>query len=553
MMFVPSALLLCLLLPQDAVPDAVVSVLTLPESNRFALREVNGDGLVDLLEIQNTGITYRYLRADGSYPTELGPVFTWPYEQMAWDLVDLDGDGAYEVVTLSGEGEVRSWKPQDDGSFGEGELLVTARSYLPHGVSRMRFARDVDGNGRADLVMPAAGLFRIYLQSDDGSFPRVIEIEYEAEIDYQVGRLDSLESSFGQSLRIPWFSMDDVDGDGTIDLVSATEERIDFHLARPDLSSTPTWSLDLVALQGPPKEQEIDLEDLFSNIDTGVRWRIEDLDGEGARDLIVARADTIKVYLGGSATGVSKYPDQVLKLSGNLLLFFLRDVTGDGLRDLQLVRGERIGLSNIIQWLVLPGTLDFDLFTYANSGGTFARKPTRQNTIAIAIPRLLSFIDEAEEMGEKFEAQVEVPARRIDWDGDGERNDVADVTGNEVFIYSDCAEKLEGHLAALEAVEEEITIDRLIEAFLLEDVDRLDDGGTKTIDLGSIAEMNFSPGAALRKGAEGRTPTLRIEATGATGGLELDPVDLTGDGRQDLIAWSQLESGDFLVHFIVRP
>lgn len=552
-MFFPSALLLSLLLPQSAEPEAVVSVLTLPAANRFALREVNGDGLVDLLEIQETGITYRYLSADGSYPTEIGPVFTWPHVQMAWDLVDLDGDGDVEVVTLSGEGEVRSWTPLEDGSFGEGELLVTARSYLPHGVSRMRFARDVDGNGRADLVMPAAGLFRIYLQADDGTFPRVIEIEYEAEIDYQVGKLDSLESTFGQSLRIPWFSMDDVDGDGTIDLVSATEERIDFHLARPELSSTPTWSLDLVALQGPPKEQEIDLEDLFSNIDTGVRWRIEDLDGAGARDLIVARGETIKVYLGGSATGVAKSPDQVLKLSGNLLLFFLRDVTGDGLRDLQLVRGERIGLSNIIQWLVLPGSLDFDLFTYANTKGAFARKPSRRNTIAIGIPRLLSFMDEAEEMGERIEAQMDVPARRLDWDGDGERNDVVDADGNQVLLYRDCAQKLEGHLEALEAVEGEITIDRLIEAFLLEDVDRLDDGGTKTIDLGSIAEMSLSPGAALRKGAEGKTPALRIEATGATGSLELDPIDLTGDGRQDLIAWSQLESGDYLVHFIVRP
>jgi hypothetical protein len=545
---------LCLLsfaLGGSTVGDPTVSVVAIQDrGGLIALRRADADERLDLIHVEPTGFGYRFMTPEGSYSPEFDTYLPWPGEHLAWDIVDIDGDGVHEVVTLSNVGEVRSWKPDAEGGFGEGTLLLASRSYLPHGISRMRFVRDVDGNGRPDLVLPAAGLYRIHLQSPDGAWAAGFEIEYEADIDYEVGDTNSLEGTFGQTLRIPWFSMEDVDGDGRQDLVSSSAERVDFHLARPELSATPTWTLDLVDLKpAPGQRKEIDLEDLFSNLDQGVKWRIEELDGKAPRDLVLQIDGTIKVYHGGSVRGVTAQPDQVLKISGNLLHYFLRDVTGDDLPDLQLLRGEQVGLGRVLRWLVLPGSLDFEFFTYENTAGQFSRKPTRRNTIALKIPRLLTLLDDIEEIEAQFERQSQIPAQRLAFDADGEPNDVVDVVGGRVLFHRDRAPSVDERFTSLEGG----TAESIVEAFLLKDLDALADEGTRTIDLGGYEQWRFSPGVALRESCAGAQPALSIEAPGSEGDYSLRVVDLNGDGRDDVIAWTRLATGEHLVQFLVLP
>ena len=43
----------------------------------------------------------------------------------------------------------------------------------------------------------------------------------------------------------------------------------------------------------------------------------------------------------------------------------------------------------------------------------FSKSPTRRNRVTIEIPRLLSFIDDAEGFQENIEAQFEIPAQRL--------------------------------------------------------------------------------------------------------------------------------------------
>lgn len=528
----------------------VSSVITLDDDNsRVAIRKANDDDRLDIIQIEPTGFGYRFMREDGSYSPAFDAYLRWPSDHLAWDIVDLDGDGVDEVVTLASSGEVRSWIPDEAGEFGEGILRMASKSYLPHGTSRMRFARDVDGNGRLDLVLPAAGLFRIHLQELDGRWERMFEIEYEADIDYSMGDPKGLDGEFGQSLRIPWFSMEDVDGDGTTDLVSRSDEQVDFHLARPVLSATPTWSLDLGSANAAAreKEREVDLDDLFSNIDQGLKWRIEELDGKAPRDLILQDGRTLKLYHGGSVTGTSSRPDQVLKISGNLLHFFLRDVSGGELLDLQLLRVEQVGLGQVIRWLILPGNLEFEFFTYENNGGLFSRKPTRRNLIALKIPRILSLLDDVEEIEEEFERQREISARRFDLDGDGARNDVVDLIDGKIRFFRDCAEPEDKRFASLRSG----SMESIVESFLLEDLDALDDDETRTIDLGGYAEWSFSPGATLRESTKGKQAAVEVNALGSDSKFELRVLDLNGDQRDDLIVWTRLESGEYLVQFLV--
>lgn len=525
------------------------NVMLVPDDGTLiALREMNGDGRKDLLWVRPEGFAVRYLHADGSFSAEDDATLAWPSERLAWDLIDLNDDGVFEIVTLSGEGLVQRWSPGTEGKF-ESDLLIETRSYMPRGVSRMNFARDVNGDGHTDLVLPVAGLFQIYLQSDQATWEEPFEIQYEAQISYAVGDPTSLESSFGQTVRIPWFRLEDIDGDGTQDLISATSDRVDFHLAQPQLSATPTWTLDLAGLRSDlPKNKGIDLDDLFANIEARVEWKIEDVDGVAPRDLVLLVGSTIKVYLGGSTVGPVGRPDDVLKLSGTLLGFLVRNTQGSALPDLQLIRGERLSVGTVLRWLILPGSLEFDLFTYENTAGKFSRKPTRRNTIQLKIPRLLSFIDEVQELEETIEAQQKVPAQRADLDGDGVRNDIIDVEGGEVLLFLECAPPDGRNLNDLDIE----NVEGLLEEFVLEDLDALEDGAVKSFDLGGVTSWNFTPGVTLREARQGKDPMARIKAPASDGEFGARGMDLTGDGRDEVLVWVELEDGSHLLQIMLR-
>lgn len=521
------------------------------DNSRVAIRHANQDDRLDLIQVEPTGFGFKYQLVDGTFSPAFDAYLRWPTDHLAWDIVDIDGDEVHEVVTLASSGEVRAWRPDAEGQFGEGQLLIASKSYLPHGISRMRFVRDVDSNGRADLVLPAAGQFRIHLQGTDGSWDQTLEIEYEAEIDYSMGDPESLDSEFGQSLRIPWFSMEDVTGDGNVDLVSRTDERVDFHLGEPEFSATPTWTLNLMGdeTRASRESKGVDLDDLFSNIDQGVKWRIEDVDGKPPLDLILQEGRTLKLYNGGSTTGVDRRPDQVLKISGNMLHFFIREVTGDSLPELQILRAEQVGIGQVIRWFILPGSLDFEFFTYENRKGLFSRKPTRRNVLSLKIPRLLSLIEDVEGIEEEFDRQRDIPARRLDLGGDGLDNDVVDLVGGKVRFFKDCAPVENEKLASLNSG----SLETILDTFLLKDLDRLEADETRTIDLGGYASWSFSPGAALRESTKGQKVELEVPGLGTEGKFEMQVLDMNGDGRDDVIAWTRLESGESLIQFLVRP
>jgi hypothetical protein len=532
---------------QEVVAETLVEVAD--DGSRLALRDVDGDRRLDLLFLRADGVGVRLQQADGTYPDADGARLAWPGEQLAWDLVDLRGDGVTELVLLLGSGEVRAYGLTADGRFDAGRELLVTTSYLPRGIHPMRFVRDVDGDGRRDLVLPGAGRYEIRLQTSDGGFALPMRIAYEADIDHDVGDPGRLDARFGQELRVPWFEVRDVDGDGALDIVSRVDDRVDFHLASPQLVATPTWSLDLASLRAPSRARDgFDLDDLMSNIDLGVRYEFAELDGKAPRDLVIGAGGTIKVYLGGSRRGAEGRPDQVLKLSGNLLAFLIRDSQGDASPDLQLVRGERISLGKVLRWLILPGSLDFEFFTYRNEGGSFSRKPTKRVTVALQIPRIFSLLEEVEELEEELGRQEDIPAIVADVDGDGARNDVVDHVGRELLVFRDCAPETEDE--SLGAVEDG-DFNELLELLLLGDLDALDDGGTHTIDLGDLTQWDFSPGAGLRAACAGREPVLRLA-------LPLDPAhvalatrDLDGDGRDDLLAYGEADGGRIPVRLFV--
>lgn len=526
----------------------VESTLSVPRGGaRLALQDVTGDGRRDLVWLDHGGAAVRPQLADGRFAGAAPEGLKWPEGRVAWDLADLDGDGAHELVLLVDGDQVRAHRVASDGTFDAGRLVLEGRSYLPAGVNHVGFARDVDGDGRIDLVLPSPGAHRIHLQTDAG-WAAPFEVSYEADVDYQVGEPQSLSSRFGQDVRVPWFRMQDVDGDGRRDLISETQERVAFHLADGGLASQPTWVLDLEALRAElPASSGVDLDDLFSNVSDRVDWRLADLDGVAPHDLILALGSKVRVYLGGAARGPRDAPDQLLKSSGNVLYMFVRDVHGSTLPDLQLVRAERISLGRVLRYLILPGSLDFDLFTYENEGGSFSRRPTRRNKVTLQIPRLLAFMKEAEGFGDALEAQFDVPARRLTFDSDGRANDVVDIVEGRLVIARDCAPPAS---FAEELLDREFDLGRFFEGFLLDDLDARGDGASRTLDLADLSTYDFAPGAKLRAATRGKARAHHVDLPEAQE-HRLGVRDLNGDGLSDLVVIGKGEK-EYTVQLLVR-
>jgi hypothetical protein len=428
----------------------------------------------------------------------------------------------------------------------------------------MDFCRDVDGNGLPDLVLPTRSAHHVHLANSAG-FDLPLIIAFDLSITLSTGSPRQLGARVGRQVSVPKFRMYDLDGDGEHDLISQTRERVAVHLAQTwsvpfwipfrwlwiecpaGLPTEPTWVMDLVALQAElPESQGLNFDDLLANVDEDVSWALRDLDGVAPRDLIVVLGSQFRVYLGGSHTGPRAKPDQILKASGKVLGWFVRQVRGDAQLDLQIVRGERISLGQVLRYLILPGKLDFDIFTYTNSGGTFSRKPTQRGQVSVEIPRLLPLIEEAEEIGKAVIEQLEIPARRLAWGGHSETDDVVDIEGDTISVYLDCAPE-EDRLER--AWDGEPDVMGLLEVLVLEDLDALGDQGNITLKMSDLFERDFSAGAALRRGRQGKQAHWTLEVPGLTDSEQviLLPTDLTGSGSDDLVLCSLLED-----HWTVR-
>ncbi len=543
--------------PANALPELppglAATYVTLPDDgSRLAFRDLDGDGDQELLRIDKTGVAVRALGADGVFAAAEA-LFTWPGERVAWDLVELDGDGRIALATIT-DGrrvELRRWAPPSDasgpGSWTAPELVLEEACFLPYGVSRVGLARDVDGDGLADLVLPGAGVFRVRInrgRAVDGAssallFAPPIEVAFEPDVELALGDPDVLTSTFAQTVRVPWFRIEDVDGDGLSDLVSETSDRVAFHLARPKIDTQPTWTLDLAALRGAAPAANFDLDDILAAVSGTAQWRVADLDGVLPKDLVIGAQGTYKVYLGGAATGPRADADQVLKASGNVLYFFVRQVLGDERPDLQILRGERLSLAKLLRFLILPGRIEFELFTYQNIDGAFDRKPTQRNVLALRVPRLLGFIEEAEQLGEELEAKWSIPARRVAWDADAVSNDVIDVrpgdSSMELVVTRDCA----GDAQRFEDLPTD-DIDRIVERLLLADLDRAGDGAETVIDLGELDAFAISPGAVLRERALPIAPELRLSLPFGPLEWSLRTPDIDGDGRADVLVSGEI-------------
>ncbi len=133
-----------------------------------AFSDLNQDGWVDYLAINETSADVRVLlnRADGS--GRLGPVLTPPsavgFEASPSEMADFNNDGDMDIATSNGDDSTVSILLGDgDGTFAPQQVVAVATT--PHGMA----ALDVDGDADIDLVVASDGGNTMSLMINNGS------------------------------------------------------------------------------------------------------------------------------------------------------------------------------------------------------------------------------------------------------------------------------------------------------------------------------------------------------------------------------------------------
>ena len=421
--------------------------------------DLNGDGQLDLLAQLDTELRL-YLQRDGGF--DFGTDFiSLPLtgRALGWDIGLVDADGKPSLITLERGSEVLAYRLNEAATeWRAPEVLLSGlAAAIGSGVQRLHFVRDVNGDGRDDLILPDSDRLALYLAATGGFLPP-LRIDTQARLNTTLFS-PNLERRIGQALRIPPLQLRDVNGDLAADLIVDTDERLAVFLADPTaanyFSADPSFELDRLAIEESLGEFDIETLD-FANL-TGVlalthEELLEDIDGDGIEDLLLREGGKVSVFPGTRAGIDVSTPTQVLRSGGNVLTTFLHDEDSDGSKDLWLWRVEPISVGDIFVWLALSGSISVEAFVYRNQGDAFARRPARKISVALKFPSVIRLASSLRQIAEDARAAVETTDtltgvaqldgsvdKPIDVSGDASldtiRDDLMLLVGNRLSLY----------------------------------------------------------------------------------------------------------------------
>ena len=421
--------------------------------------DLNGDGQLDLLAQLDTELRL-YLQRDGGF--DFGADFiSLPLtgRALGWDIGLMDADGKPSLITLERGSEVLAYRLNEAATeWRAPEVLLSGlAAAIGSGVQRLHFVRDVNGDGRDDLILPDSDRLALYLAATGGFLPP-LRIDTQAQLNTTLFS-PNLERRIGQALRIPPLQLRDVNGDLAADLIVDTDERLAVFLADPTaanyFSADPSFELDRLAIEESLGEFDIETLD-FANL-TGVlalthEELLEDIDGDGIEDLLLREGGKVSVFPGTRAGIDVSTPTQVLRSGGNVLTTFLHDEDSDGSKDLWLWRVEPISVGDIFVWLALSGSISVEAFVYRNQGDAFARRPARKISVALKFPSVIRLASSLRQIAEDARAAAETTDtltgvaqldgsvnKPIDVSGDASldtiRDDLMLLVGNRLSLY----------------------------------------------------------------------------------------------------------------------
>ncbi len=282
-------------------------------------------------------------------------------------FVDVASIGGRDRLVTYDPGRLNWFDPE---SATERPLVAVNASFNPPRggeIPHVDVSRDVNGDGRDDLVVPGVDGFRVFIQTSAGEFADAVEIGRSADLSRIYGA-DGYRYNPWDESRVHEM---DYDLDGRRDLVFWNEDHFKVHLQDEDglFSQTETFPTDVTFASD-------ELSSLATGDMTGrVLHSIADLNGDGVGDLVVfslegasisRKRSTYEVHLGAPApdrgTRFAPGVDFAFQSDGRIQLGMnRRDFDGDGDLDLMFTTIEVAYLESSL-WKRLKGFMGDDIW-----------------------------------------------------------------------------------------------------------------------------------------------------------------------------------------------
>ena len=416
---------------------------------RLLIVDADRDGLADILSIAKEQISLYFQRSTGSFDfSRPDTSITLRGRSVGWELSenypDADGANKFSLLALVDGATVQQWRIEDRQFSTPVELLAGLNGFAGSGVNRLHFSRDINNDGRDDLIIPGAGTLQLYIREVDGGYQPAISVLSDMRIFSNLFVRQNIERDVGQTLTIPLIELRDVNNDNRPDLISETEERFDVSLANASgdyFPQSPSFSIDREEIRERLGNFDVDQLD-FSNL-TGIlalthEEILDDVNGDRIDDFVLREGGKVSLFSGNAAGMDFTQPKQVLRSGGNVLKIFLHDEDGDGRKDLWLWRIEPISVGDLFLWLAISGSVNVEAFVYRNEGENFARRPARQLTVALKFPsavRMISSVVEIREQARAIENSATIPTAVANISGVGNALDLIVLLDEQVQIF----------------------------------------------------------------------------------------------------------------------
>jgi FG-GAP-like repeat len=403
--------------PSEVADWRVVDLDGRPGSELFA---VLVDGTIETVRFD----------ADASKPPQRGAGKLADPRHCAIALAALSGEGPPDLLIASPRG-VERVKALAGGVFSGEPRLLAPRARMRLRTGRPRFApfvQDVNGDGRADLVVPDGEALDVWIQGVATGADQEPTFSKVASVKVRVGSSRSTDASLlsddlESSLSIPGLSMADVNGDGRPDLLVEDGEKRAFHLVREGgaISAQPDVQVDLGIFRDTTPRADLVPGRTLAGSDQPV-FVSRDLDSDGIPDYVIAHRRKVWVFHGTKDGPQFTKPSTILKAADDVTALLVLDLDQDKKPDLLLIKVQVPSIASILRGLVATWSVDVEAIGYRNDGqGGFETTPKWRNTLSFEVPSILSILKDPDKIVKRFEGvgkKFRQPCEG-DFDGDG--------------------------------------------------------------------------------------------------------------------------------------
>jgi len=367
-------------------------------------------------------------------------------------VADLYGDGRPpQLVEMTKDG-VSVHQAEKDGSYARGGELVAPKAKLPLRVGRPTFvdvARDVNGDGRADLVVPRGDECDLWLnggldaKTGLPTFSKAATIRVDMRRE-TAAKADALSDVLESSFRVPNLSISDVNGDGRPDLLVEDGHVRSWRLQREDgtFPAAADVTLDLSTFRDTTPAAEVQLGRTVAGGDDQ-RMETRDLDGDGIPDYVIAHRRKVWVFHGTKDGPQFTQPSDVLRVAEDVTVLLVIRIDEDKYPDLLLLRIQMPTIATLLRGLVADWDIEISSLGYANLGGKkFDTSAKWKGDLSLRMPSIIGMLRHPEDLVREFEGTAKRFRRVLpgDFDGDGKRDvAVADEKDERVEFFTDAA------------------------------------------------------------------------------------------------------------------